>query len=178
VEVGQLRGAAHEVLVEPLELLHLVDEAVDEALVQLAQVDALLALLHVLALAVQELGDLAREGVHVDRLLDVTVAARHQRALPVPLHGVRRHRDDGRGGEGGERLDDRHHLVAVHRRQVDVEQDQRRLLADGRLDARQPVVGVDDRVALRLEDGADQHPVLRIVLHVEDLGSTAVLANR
>jgi hypothetical protein len=126
---------------------------------------------------VQELGDLAREGVHVDRLLDVSIAAGHQRALPVALHRVRRHRDHGRGREGGERLDDRDDLVAVHRGQVHVEQNERRLLADGRFDAGQPVFGVDDRVALRLEDGAHQHPVFRIVLHVEDLGSTAVLAN-
>src|SRR2546423_1066736 len=89
--------------------------------------------------------------------------------------GPRRAR--GRGRKGGERLDDRYDLVAVDRRQVHVEEDQRRLLANGRLDAGQPILGVDDRVALRLEDGADQHPVFRIVLHVKDLRSTAVLAH-
>ena len=45
VQVGQLGGAAHEVLVEALELLHLVDQPVDEPLVELAEVSALLALL-------------------------------------------------------------------------------------------------------------------------------------
>jgi len=104
VQVGQLAGAPDEVLVQPLELLDLVDETVHETLIELAQVDALLRLLHVLALAVQELGDLSRERVHVDRLLDIAVAARHQRALPIPLHRVRGHRDDGGGREGGNDL--------------------------------------------------------------------------
>ena len=60
--------------------------------------------------------------------------------------------------------------------QVHVEEDERRLLAHRRLDAGQPVLGVDDRVALGLEDGPDQHAVLGVVLDVEDLGLLAVAA--
>ncbi len=178
MQVGELGGAADKMLVEPLELLHLVDEAVDQPLVELAEVGPLLALLDVLALAVQELLDLAGERIHVDRLLDIPVAAGHQRVLSVFVHRVGRQRDDRRVGEGGERLEHRHDFVAVDAGQVDVEQDQGRFLAHGGLDAGQPVLGVDDGVALRLEDRPGEHPVLRVVLDVQDLGALAVAVER
>src|SRR6059058_5627615 len=84
-------------------LLNQVEEAVDEALVQLAEVDPLLQRFDALALAEEELRHLAREHVDVDGFLYVAVAAGHERALPVPLHGVRGDRDDRRVGEVGER---------------------------------------------------------------------------
>ena len=174
MQISQLGRAPDEVLVEPLELLDLVHQPVHEPLVQLAEIDAGLALLDVLALAVQELLHLLGERVDVDRLLDVAVAAGHQGALTIAFHRVGGDRDDRGVGEGRERLDHRHHLVAVDGRQVHVQQDQRRLLADGGLDPGQSVLGVDDRVPLRLEDGADQHAVLAVVLDVEDLGLLGV----
>jgi len=169
VQILELRGPPHEVLVEPLELFDLVEQPVDKPLVELAEVHALVATFDALALAAQELGDLARERVDVDGLLDVAVAAGHQRALPIALHRVRGHRDDRRRGQVGERLQDGDDLVPVDPRQVDVEQDERRLLADGRLDPGQAVLGVDDQVARCLEHRPDKHPVLAVVLDVEDL---------
>ncbi len=169
VQVLELRGPPHEVLVQPLELFDLVEQTVDEPLVELAEIDALVAALDPLALAAQELGHLAREGVDVDGLLDVAVAAGHQRPLAVALHRVRRHRDDRGRGEVRERFQDRDDLVPVHARQVDVEQDQRRLFANRGLDPGQAVLGVHDRVAGRLQDGPHEHTVLAVVLDVEDL---------
>src|SRR2546425_7027731 len=50
-----------------------------------AEVDAFLAAFDALALAAEELGDLPREHVHVDRFLDVAVAAGDEGPLPVAL---------------------------------------------------------------------------------------------
>ena len=176
VQVLELARPPHEVTVEPLQLLDLVEEAVDEALVQLAEVDPLLQRFDALALAEEELRHLAREHVDVDGFLYVAVAAGHERALPVPLHGVRGDRDDRRVGEVGERLQDPHRLVAVHPGQVHVEEDERGPLADGRLDARQAVVGRAHRVALGLQHRASEHAVLGVVLDVQDLRRPVVAA--
>ena len=57
-----------------------------------------------------------------------------------------------------------------------VEQDQGRFLAHGGLDAGQPVLGVDDGVAIGLENRPHEHAILAVVLDVEDLRATAVPA--
>ena len=176
MKILELDGAAHEMLVEPLELLDLVDEAVDEALVELAQIRGRFLLFHPFPLAAQEVGDLAGEGVGVDGLRDVAVAAGHQRTLAIALHRVGGDRDDGHLLEAGKRFEDHADFVAVHTGQIDVEQDQRGLLAKGGLDAGQALLGFDDRVAFRLEERSHQHAVLGIVLDVEDLDTVPLAA--
>src|SRR5437773_1262052 len=87
----------------------------------------------------------------------------------VALHRVGGDGDHRGGREVGEGFEDGDDLVAVDARQVDIEEDERRFLTDRRLDAGEAVLGLDDGVPGRLQDGADQHPVLPVVLDVEDL---------
>src|SRR5205807_7052110 len=107
----ELAGAPDEVLVEPLELLDLVEEPVDQPLVELAEIDAFLAAFDPLALASEELGDLPREHVHVDRFLNVAVAAGDEGPLPVALHRVGGDGDHRGGREVGEGFEDGDDLV-------------------------------------------------------------------
>ncbi len=176
MKILELDRTAHEVLVEPLELLDLVDETVDQALVELAQIGGRFLLLDPFPLAPQEVGDLPRERVGVDRLGDVSVAPGHQRALAIALHRVGGDGHDRHLLEARKRLEDHPDFVAVHAGQVHVEQDQRGLLAKRRLDAGEAFLGVDQRVAFRLEERPHEHAVLGVVLDVEDLDTVPLAA--
>ena len=169
MEALQLGAPRGQVPVGLVHLLDLLEEALDELLVQLPQVPGLLGGLDLLPLAPQELGDHAGEAVNVDRLGDVAVAPGGEDPLPVAGVRVGRERHDERRGKGGKRAERGRRLVAVEARETDVQQDEVGPLANRLVDALQTILGLEELVPLSHQEPADETPVVRVVLDVEDL---------
>jgi hypothetical protein len=108
------------------------------------------------------------EGLGVDRLLDVAVASGLHRPRPVRRHRVRGDRDDRDGGQrrvGLQRARDR---IAVHARQLDVQQHQRGALARRHCQPGRAVGGMQHLPAVRLQQEGHEVTVVLVVLDQQD----------
>src|SRR6266850_568196 len=140
-------------------------QPLDQRLRVLAQVAALVGGLDLLALALEELAELARELLHVDGLLDVAVAADAEREPPVAVRGQHH---DRTAVQAPVRPESGGGLVAVDAGHLDVAEDQVRMGGDGQVDAGDAVGGLQDVESPGLEHVPHQRPAFRVVLDVED----------
>ena len=143
-------------------------EPLHQRLAVFAQVAALLGAAHLLALSLEEGAELVGELLHVDGLLDVSVAADGKGEAAVAVAGQH---DDGAAVEALVRAQPGGGLVTVDPGQLDVAEDQVRVRGDGQVDAGDAVRGFQHVEAARLEHRAHQRPAFRVVLDVEDARS-------
>src|SRR5512140_118850 len=118
----------------------------------------------------QEPLDLLREVVDVDRLLDVAIAARLQRALAVAAHDVGGDGHDGQCGKLRHGFDLGGQGVAVHVRHVDVHEREVDGLGEQALHGLLAVGGFDNGITFHLKDAADKLPVIGVVLNIQNCG--------
>ena len=140
-------------------------QALDQGLRVFAQIAPFLGGLDLLALALEELAELAGELLHVDRLLDVPVATDAQGEAPV---AVRRQHHDGAPVQPPVRAQAGGRLVPVDAGHLDVAEDQVGVRRDCQVDPRDAVRRLEDVEAARFQDIPHQGPAFRIVLDVED----------
>src|SRR5262245_53541826 len=113
----------------------------------------------------QERGNLGDERVWVDRLLDIAVAAGSERLFAVAGHRVRGDGYDGNVASRGIRPKCSRHRVAIHPRQLNVEQDEIKSLSGGQLDSRSAVGRVDHSAAMLLQEKRGEVTVLFIIFN-------------
>ena len=127
-------------------------------------------LAHAFDLAADVLVDHLAEGGDIDRLGDVAVEARGDDAVALARRDRGGHGDHGNGRRFGVGAQPAQRRDAVHRRQLDVHEDKRRLVGSRELERGRAVLALDHLVAAELEDGAHQLAVALVVLDQQDSG--------
>ena len=131
--------------------------------------------LPLLALEVEEGGDLRAEDLRLERLLDVVERPDGVAALDlVQLAVDRGHEEDGRLRVARGLPDARGGLEAVEAGHLDVEQDEREVLLAEPLERLLARARPHEALAERLEDRFEGDQVRRAVVHQEDAGARSV----
>jgi hypothetical protein len=103
--------------------------------------------------------DLTRQGVHIYRFLNITIAACLQGALPVTFHDIGCHCYNWHAIQPGQAFDLVGQGVAIHLWKVDVHQDQIRLLGVQQFQGAGGTLCFEDLVTLSLKNSPDEQAI-------------------